>query len=80
MDEEQKDKVLYFDEDKKRVERSTMTPVSDLAINNKLLSKLVNILWIFAGLFAALISIFLWLIFYVIKNNVLNNIVARCVC
>ena len=47
-------------------------PLSDIQENNRWLKAVAVILLLF---FAYLI----WLTYYVIANNVLNNVVARCV-
>ncbi len=48
-------------------------PLSDIQKNNRLLNRLVILGW---AAFAYLIIMTI----YIIYNNVLNNIVAKCVC
>lgn len=61
--------MLYKDEQGKVYERQTMTPVSDIRLNNQLLTKLVYLGW------AAFIFIVIMTI-YIIYNNVVNNIIS----
>lgn len=64
-----KEDMTYLEKNGTTLKRQTMTPVSDIKLNNQLLSKLVYLGWAF------LIYIIIMTV-YIIYNNVANNIIA----
>ena len=61
--------MTYKDKNKNILERHTMTPVSEIKLNNQLLTKLVYLGW----------AVFIYVVFmtgYIIYNNVANNLIA----
>ena len=69
--------VQYKDEDGNVGVGQTIT---DLERNNRLLEKQNKVLWYFAFLLTLFFGLVVWVVYHVIKNDVVNNIVAKCVC